>query len=69
MMTIDEVRRGGFGASDDDGGDHWLMASGDATSHLRAGDLVLGALRRTAAGAVLTGLVVVLPADARALIE
>lgn len=69
VLTIDEVHPHGFGASDDYGGDHWLLAATEAVAHLRIGDLVLGALRRTTGGAVLTGLVVVLPADARALIE
>jgi hypothetical protein len=73
VLAVEQVGRDGFGCRDDDGGDHWIAAAPTALSQLRPGDLVLGALapvnghgnepRR------LLGLVVVLPADARALME
>ncbi len=72
ILEIEEVGPRGFGARDDDGGHHWIE-SPRATSHLRAGDLVLGALAPSASaqkvGRTFAGLVVVLPADARALME
>ncbi len=75
ILQIDDLGPQGFGVSDDDGGHHWLIASGTALACLRVGDLVLGALApATASGAStkgrsLVGLVVVLPVDARALME
>lgn len=72
ILEIEEVGPRGFGARDDDGGHHWIDMPA-ATPHVRAGDLVLGAL--APAGAEpraprrFAGLVVVLPADARALME
>jgi len=71
IVTIDEIGSDGFGASDDDGDDHWLAVAPQALAWLRVGDLVLGALQpaRTGVRETLAGLVVVLPADARSLIE
>lgn len=69
VLEVEAVDAKGFGVRDDDGGDHWLLASAAALPHLRVGDLVLGALAPTANGRQLSGLVVVLPADARSLIE
>jgi hypothetical protein len=71
VLVVEEVDKRGFGARDDDGNDHWLDAPPSGLANLQRGDLVLGALgpvddrnRRR-----LAGLVVVLPADARALME
>ncbi|MBL8752232.1 MAG: hypothetical protein JNK15_02940 [Planctomycetes bacterium] len=73
ILEVDEVGKDGFGARDDDGSDHWIAAAPAACAQLRPGDLVLGALAPAATGAAkgrsLAGLVVVLPADARALME
>ena len=72
MLEVEEVTAKGFGARDDDGGDHWIDAP-RAAALLRVGDLLLGALAPAAtgpsAGRNFTGLVVALPADARALME
>lgn len=72
MLEVEEVAKAGFGVRDDDGGDHWIDAP-QAVAHLRVGDLLLGALAPAAAGPKagrsFTGLVVALPADARALME
>jgi hypothetical protein len=71
VLVVEEVSKQGFGVRDDDGNDHWLAGPPQALSHLHAGDLVLGALA-PADGTkprTLGGLVVVLPADARALME
>lgn len=71
VLVVEEVDKQGFGVRDDDGNDHWLAAPPRALANLQRGDLVLGALgpldgsKRRA----LAGLVVVLPADARALME
>jgi len=71
IVTVDEIGSDGFGASDDDGDDHWLLSAPQALAGLCVGDLVLGSLQPARAGAreSLAGLVVVLPADARSLIE
>lgn len=70
LFTVEEVGPRGFGVRDDDGETHWLTASGAALAELRAGDLVLGALGPgVGGGAALAGLVVVMPADVRSLIE
>lgn len=71
MLEVEELAKAGFGARDDDGGDHWIEAP-QAAAHLRVGDLLLGALAPAAgprASRSFTGLVVALPADARALME
>lgn len=72
MLEVEEVAKAGFGVRDDDGGDHWIDAP-QAVAHLRVGDLLLGALAPAAAGPKagrsFSGLVVALPADARALME
>jgi hypothetical protein len=71
ILEVDDLGKDGFGARDDDGTDHWIAASAAACQHLRVGDLVLGALQPASAGKPrsLAGLVVVLPADARTLME
>ena len=69
VLEVEALDAKGFGVRDDDGGDHWLVASPAAVQQLRVGDLVLGALAPSANGKQLCGLVVVLPADARSLIE
>lgn len=66
MFEVEEVGPRGFGVRDDDGGGHWVDARAQVAELLVAGDLVLGAL---ADGAVFEGPVVVLPAEARALME
>ena len=69
ILQIEQVAADGFGVRDDDGDDHWLAASAEQTRHLLRGDLLLGAIAPGPAGGRLTGLVVVLPQDARALME
>lgn len=70
LFTVEAVGPRGFGVRDDDDDDHWLTASSAALAELRAGDLVLGALGRGAGGgAALAGLVVVMPAEVRPLLE
>lgn len=73
VLQVEDVGPAGFGVRDDDGGHHWLAASPAAVRCLRVGDLVLGALgpapAAPGAGRALAGLVVVLPIDARTLIE
>lgn len=71
VLEVEDVGPSGFGVRDDDGSDHWLAGSPDALAHLQRGDLVLGSLvPPDAAGPRrLGGLVVVLPADARTLME
>jgi hypothetical protein len=72
VLQVEDVTAQGFGARDDDGTDHWLAASPEALARLRVGDLVLGALAPAAARGArreLVGLVVVLPADAKTLME
>ena len=69
LFTVEAVGPRGFGVRDDDD-EHWLTASSAALAELRAGDLVLGALGRGAGGsAALAGLVVVMPAEVRPLLE
>ena len=74
VLAVEQVGPKGFGCRDDDGDDHWVAASAAALAQLRAGDLVLGALAPAATGTAaaarrLHGLVVVLPAEARTLME
>lgn len=69
LLQIEDVGPQGFGVRDDEGGHHWLQAPAEAAAALRVGDLVLGALQPRGAGRALAGLVVVLPHDARALME
>ena len=74
ILQIEDLDEGGFGVRDDDGDHHWLRAGRETTRSLRVGDLVLGALASSpgpkgGGNKVLAGLVVVLPADARTLIE
>jgi len=69
ILQVEDLGPRGFGVRDDDGGDHWLQAAPEAVSALRQGDLVLGALVAAEKGSALAGLVVVLPADARTLME
>ena len=71
IMQVEDLDPSGFGVGDDDGDHHWIPAVPQVTSNLQVGDLLLGSLgapdnrgqRR------LCGLVVVLPRDARELIE
>ncbi len=75
IVQVDELAPTGCGVRDDDGDDHWMAASASALQHLRVGDLVLGALApdddspSTGIGRGWQGLVVVLPADAKSLME
>ncbi len=73
ILEVDDVGKDGFGARDDDGSDHWISASATALAALRPGDLVLGAMQPQPTGKhgnrTLVGLVVVLPSDARTLME
>ena len=74
LLQVEDVGKDGFGARDDDGEHYWLRADADAVANLQVGDLVLGALADADADAGapqqrLVGLVVVMPIDARALIE
>jgi hypothetical protein len=69
VLRIEDVAEGGFGVQDDEGGHHWLASERAATASLRVGDILLGAVVKGERGPVLAGLVVVLPADARTLIE
>ncbi|MCA8952779.1 MAG: hypothetical protein KDE27_24930, partial [Planctomycetes bacterium] len=70
LFEVEEVAATGFGVRDDDGGGQWLDAAPATSALLRVGDLVLGALVPGAPGdARFEGPVVVLPAEARALIE
>ncbi|MCB9878526.1 MAG: hypothetical protein H6835_13090 [Planctomycetes bacterium] len=69
ILEIEDLAGDGFGVSDDDGGHHWLSAGRDALAALRVGDLVLGGISVDGDARRLGGLVVVLPRDARALIE
>jgi hypothetical protein len=78
VLQVEDIGPRGFGVRDDDGTDHWLAASPAALAQLRVGDLVLGALAPVAAAAAapsrgarraLAGMVVVLPADAKSLME
>jgi len=74
LMQIEEIGKDGFGARDDDGGSHWLLANDTATELLAVGDIVLGGLAAatgdepTSLHRRLAGLIVVLPIDARSLI-
>lgn len=74
LMQIEEIGKDGFGARDDDGGSHWLLANETATELLAVGDIVLGGLAAatgdepTSMHRRLAGLIVVLPIDARSLI-
>lgn len=69
FLVVEDVGDDGFGVRDEEGGHHWLAAARATASALRVGDLVLGALAAKGRGVALTGLVVVLPSDARALME
>jgi hypothetical protein len=69
IFAIDEVRGDGFGVRDDDGGHRWIPAPRATAALLRAGDLVLGTVAPAGSGGTIHGLVVVLPFDARALME
>ncbi len=72
LLHVEAVDARGFGARDDDGEDHWIAAPAGAMPHLRVGDMVLGALSPRAGDGLerrLAGRVVVLPQDARSLME
>ena len=75
LLQVEELGGDGFGARDDDGGGHWLLANEAALQHLDVGDLILAGLQDSPEGAAtsmhrrLAGMVVVLPIDARSTIE
>lgn len=69
ILLVEDLGPRGFGARDDDGQDHWLECAPEAAAQLRQGDLVLGALVARGTGHALGGLAVVLPHDARGLME
>lgn len=75
LMQVEELGADGFGARDDDGGSYWLLASKEAVSLLAVGDVALGGFapivgdEPTSLHRRLAGMIVVLPIDARSLIE
>jgi|GEM_PF-4190772 len=75
LLQVEEIGADGFGARDDDGGSHWLIAAKSAVEALEVGDLLLAGLRgpegdgATSMHGRLAGMVVVMPSDARSLIE
>lgn len=71
ILEVEDVGADGFGVRDDDGGTYWIRTAPTFAAELLVGDLVLGALSAATAGPerTLQGLVVVLPAEARQLME
>jgi hypothetical protein len=69
ILLVEDVEGDGFGVRDDDGEHHWLQANPAQAALLQRGDLVLAAFAPGPAGGTLVGPVVVLPSDARALME
>lgn len=75
LMQVEEIGADGFGARDDDGGSHWVLATKAANDQLAVGDIVLGGFAElsgdepTSLHRRLAGMIVVLPIDARSLIE
>ena len=75
LLQIEEFGQDGFGARDDDGGSYWVLADETARGALEVGDLLLAGLSEPTTDAPTSmhrkpaGMVVVLPSDARALIE
>lgn len=72
ILQIEDVGPTGFGVRDDDGGTHWITTAQSVAAQLQVGDLVLGALAPSRSGGsqrTLQGLVVVLPEQARELME
>jgi hypothetical protein len=69
FLEVEDTGPRGFGVRSDEGGNHWLETSAEAAAELRTGDLLLAALQPRGAGQTLVGLVVVLPQDARSLME
>jgi hypothetical protein len=72
ILQVEDVGPTGFGVRDDDGGTHWIATTQAVAAQLQVGDLVLGALAPSRSGGsqrTLQGLVVVLPEQARELME
>lgn len=75
LLQVEELGGDGFGARDDDGSNYWIAAGDRALRQLRVGDLLLAGFVAPDANAPsslhrrLAGLVVVLPIDARSLID
>lgn len=72
ILQIEDVGPTGFGVRDDDGGTHWITTAQSVAAQLQVGDLLLGALAPSRSGGsqrTLQGLVVVLPEQARELME
>lgn len=69
IFDIEEVAANGFGVRDDHGTHHWVTTTKANAELLRAGDLLLGTLDTSSRPPALRGMVVVLPTDARSLME
>ena len=74
LWQVEEVGGDGFGARGDDGSSHWVNADVSALQHLEVGDLLLAGFRdpanpETSLHRSIAGMVVVLPIDARSLID
>lgn len=69
ILLVEDVDDHGFGVRDDDGDHHWLAATTGQAALLQRGDLVLAAFAPGPGGNTVVGPVVVLPSDARALME
>lgn len=67
MLEVVDVSEAGFGVCGEDGDSFWLDLDRDTAALLRVGDIVLGS--PASAGGAFTGPVVVLPNDARKLID
>ncbi len=69
LLRVEDLGEDGLGVQDDEGEGHWVRTGPAAVAALRVGDLLLGAIERSPAGATFVGMVVALPHDARALME
>lgn len=69
ILEVEDTGPAGIGVRSDESGHHWLTLAPATAALLRQGDLILGALEPLAKGSALCGLVVVLPTDARTLME
>lgn len=69
LLRLCDLSERGFGCVDDDGEHFWFAAEPATAGDLRVGDLLLGAVVPGPRGASFGGQVVVLPADAKSLVE
>ncbi|MCA8973148.1 MAG: hypothetical protein KDC98_00430 [Planctomycetes bacterium] len=69
MLEVVDLGSGGFGVCGEDGDNLWVVADDETVALLRVGDIVLGSPDRTQQGCRFAGPVVVLPRDARKLME